>query len=134
MNVVMGMVVEHAFKVVQRDRDWMIFEKRGQREQYEHQVNGVLYELESAKNGTVTRLEFDRAMNDPHIEAKLSLIDLTTSDLHAIFEMAVETDVNSVKVERLMQGIHEFVGHVSRVELRKVLSSVAMIPTLIERI
>merc|ERR1711879_366855 len=82
LNIVSGMFIERAFKVVKHDRDFWILEESGQRYAYEDRVRGLFYQMDLDMSGTVTWEEFETALRNPHVQAYLSFIDLDTAHLH----------------------------------------------------
>merc|ERR1712060_198616 len=110
INIVSGMFIERALKVVKQDRDFWIFEEKSMKYEYEDRVRGLFHQMDKDMSGRVSWEEFEDALRNPHVEAYLSFIDLDTAHLRDIFMLLDTGQVEEVDICELMDGIDRLRG------------------------
>merc|ERR1712048_1369292 len=79
LNIISGIFIERAFKVISNDRDFWILEEAAEKDKYENRVMGLFYEMDKDCSGEVSWGEFQEALSNPHMEAYLSFLGLDTA-------------------------------------------------------
>lgn len=120
INVISGMVIERAFKVVKQDRDFWIMEAQHQNAQYEERVRGLFHQIDLDASGTVTWDEFSNAMNNPHVEAYLSFIEVDTVDLFDVFMLLDKDGNQKIEIDEFVDGVHELRGIVHKAQVKQI--------------
>merc|ERR1719329_676351 len=127
INIIAGMVIERAFKVVRQDRDFWILEAGHQNAMYEERVRGLFYQIDTDRSGTITWDEFSDAMTSPHIEAYLSFIEIDTVDLFDVFQLLDKDGSKTISVDEFVDGVHELRGVVHKAQVKQLHSLLVLV-------
>jgi Ca2+-binding EF-hand superfamily protein len=118
INIVVGMVIERAFKVVRQDRDFWVLEATNQSQLYEERVRGLFHQMDLDVSGEVSWEEFSDSLNNPHVEAYLSFVELDTANLYEIFQLLDKDGSHTIEIDEFIDGIHELRGVPTKVQLK----------------
>merc|ERR1712217_315772 len=90
--------------------DFWILEETNQKRKYEDRVRGLFFEMDKDMSGSVSWEEFKQALQNPHVEAYLSFIELDHQHLRDIFMLLDEDGSGCIEVDELLKGVDDLIG------------------------
>merc|ERR1712039_445749 len=97
-----------------------ILEETNQKRKYEDRVRGLFFEMDKDMSGSVSWEEFKQALQNPHVEAYLSFIELDHQHLRDIFMLLDEDGSGCIEVDELLKGVDDLRGPATRVQTKSL--------------
>jgi len=123
MNVVMGLFVDAAMKATEKDRIEMIREAADDRAIFEDSVVELFREYDTDENGLMDRAELSESYQHPKMQAFLNHLDVSDSEVNALFEILDKRGSGEVPVRDLVQGCFRVSRGAKSIDIMKLIDS-----------
>jgi hypothetical protein len=118
LNIISGMFIERAFRVVNSDRDFWIIEEARQHRMYADRLMGLFHELDLDHSYALSWDEFDNHLSNPHIAAYFSWLGVDISNAFEVFQILDSDSDGKVTVKEFLEGCIDLKGTATNVALK----------------
>jgi len=130
MNIMTGMIVEHALKMSQSDDETLMLVYRQQQAMLADEIRRLFRQIDVENTGNITLEQFQAAMEDEAVEALMDSIDLACSDATWFFKMLMEVEHKedgAVDIDHFTEAVMKLKGAASSLDLQIVSYEVRII-------
>jgi len=118
LNIVTGLFIERALKVVKQDRDHGIIEEQHDLQFYERRLFGLFNRLDKDVNGRLDWNEFQAVLENPHVQAYFNWLDIDIIQAKNVFHLLDTNGNGTLSVEEFLIGCRELRGRASTIDMK----------------
>lgn len=124
MNVVTGFFCEHAFEMARSEKDSLIQEQLRRKNQYLEHFRQIFEEGDCDESGEISYTEFENFMQDEHLQAYLSHLNVDPDNAWQIFRLIDSNKDGSVTLEEFTTGLLTMKGPAKAIDVKGIVYDV----------
>ncbi|CAJ1405574.1 unnamed protein product, partial [Effrenium voratum] len=120
MNVVTGFFCEHAFEMARSEKDSLIQEQLRQKHLYVKHFRQLFSEGDADGSGTISFGEFERFVEDEHLQAYLAHLNVDPENAWQIFRLIDCNKDGEVSIDEFTTGLLTMKGPAKALDLKSI--------------
>merc|ERR1719401_3375983 len=112
----------------------MIANKNFMRRSYNAELRSLFHEMDTGKNGSISRAEFLNASKQPSFRSWLAALDLDGTDVDSLFNVLDMDDSGAITIDELLLGAPRIRGEAKSIDLMYAIAQVRKVDATVDRL
>mmetsp|Transcript_2610 Transcript_2610/g.4763 ORF Transcript_2610/g.4763 Transcript_2610/m.4763 type:complete len:215 (+) Transcript_2610:3-647(+) len=117
-NIISGMFIDRAFKVVTNDRDFGILEETKEDYTYTDRIRGLFHELDTDDSQTLNWEEVQTHLDNPHVKAYFAWLGINIHQASLVFKLIDVNGDGELSISEFLRGCHALRGQATNIEAK----------------